>query len=164
VIYDIYGSLYNGKSLLSLGACIQKRSNSLCGARLSYSYMVMGEDDFLNNGSSFKESEKLQLYFFTYLQYIDKTPLSFGSLKREQLLSQRSEYNNVDFNKVKLSTVEAGIGFGLNIKLSQQLVLGSYIGLSTYYHSNYMVGMYADKMAPVLTLGTSLGFNFFKRR
>ena len=28
-IYDLFGSLYNEKNLLSLGACIQKRSNSI---------------------------------------------------------------------------------------------------------------------------------------
>lgn len=162
VFYDVYGSLYNGKSLVSLGACIQKRSNSICGTRLSYSYIVYGGDNFLDKRYKFSNDEKLQLYFFGYLQYLNNTPLSFGSIKREELLSQGSEHNNVDFNKLKLSTVEAGLGFGLNKKLNQQFVLGSYLGLSTYYHSNYVNGMYGDKIAPVLILGTTLGFNFFK--
>lgn len=159
-IYDVYGSLYDGKSLFSVGPCIQKRSNTICGARMSFSYLVTGMDDFLPD-NKFAEREKLQLYFFSYLQYIYKAPLSFNSVKREEILSQRNDRREIDFNKYKLSTVEAGLGFGLNIKLNKQLVLGNYIGLSMYYHANYVNGMYADQIAPTLILGTSLGLNFF---
>lgn len=160
-VYDVYGSIYNGNSILSIGPCIQKRSNSICGARMSFSYMVTGRDDFSGSGNEFNESEKLQLYFFSYLQYIYKAPLSFRSVKREEIVSQRNDNREVDFNKFKFSTTEAGLGFGLNIKLGKQLVWSNYMGFSTYYHTNYVEGMYAERIAPVLMMGTSLGVKFF---
>jgi hypothetical protein len=160
-VYDIYGSIYNGNSILSIGPCIQKRSNSICGARMAFSYMITGRDDFSNPGNRFNESEKLQLYFFSYLQYIYKAPLSFASVKREEIVSRKNDNREVDFNKYKFSTTEAGLGFGLNIKLGKQLVWSNYIGFSTYYHTNYVEGMYAERIAPVLIMGTSLGVKLF---
>lgn len=161
-IYDLLVSLYNGKSLLSLGACIQKRSNSICGARASFCYIVSGRDNLLQPKNEFIENEKLQLYFFSYLQYIYKARLSLIAIKREEILSQRNDNCLIDFNTNKFSTIECGLGFGLNVKLRKQLVWYNIIGLGIYYHTNFIKQMYADQIAPTLVIGTSLGLIFFK--
>ena len=59
-IYDLYGSLYNGKTLFSLGPCIQKRSKAICGARVAFSYMITDCDDF-SPLTRFTDYDKLQL-------------------------------------------------------------------------------------------------------
>lgn len=160
-VYDVYGSIYNGNSVFSVGPCIQKRSNSICGARMEYNYMVTGRDDFSKARYEFKECEKLQLYFFSYLQYIHNSSLSFSSVKREEMTSRSNDNRAVDFDKLKFSTVEGGLGFGLNINLSKQIVWGNYMAFSTYYHTNYMNGMYAERIAPVLVIGTALRLKLF---
>ena len=158
-IYDVYGSLYNGKNLISFGPCIQNNSNPLSGARISCSRMLTGQDDFSKNGITNFEDDRLQLYVFSFLQYLHNTHLSSGAIKQEQLMSSGNEHQ-FDYHSIKLSTIELGVGFGLNLKLSKKMVWGNYIGISTIYHTNYMNGLHTDKVEPVLVLGTSFGFNF----
>lgn len=160
-VYDVFGSIYNGNSVFSFGPCIQKRSNSICGARLSFSHVLTGRDDFSNTTIKFKEVDKLQLYCFSYLQYLYQTPLSYGAIKREEMASKSNDNPEVDFNKFEFSTTEVGLGFGLNIKLCKKLVWSNFLGFSTFYHTNYLEGMYAERSAPVLMMGSSIGFKFF---
>lgn len=160
-IYDVYGSIYNGNSVFSAGPCIQKRTNSICGARIAYNYMLTGKEDFSKSRNEFNDCEKLQLYFFSYLQYIHNSPLSFNSVRREEITSRSNDNRTVDFEKLKFSTVEGGFGFGLNVNLSKQLVWGNYMAFGTYYHINYMGGMYAERISPVLVIGTTLRLKLF---
>jgi hypothetical protein len=158
-IYDIYGSLYNGKNLISFGPCIQNNSNSLSGARLSYSHILTGQDNLSKNSITNFEEDRLQLYVFSYCQYLHNAHLNSGSIKQEQLLAKEDEHQ-LDYHSIKLSTIELGAGFGLNLKLNKKLAWGNYVGISTIYHTNYMNGLRTDKIAPVLIIGTTFGFNF----
>jgi hypothetical protein len=158
-IYDVYGSLYNGKNLISFGPCIQNNSNPLSGARISFSHMLTGQDDLSKNSITNFEDDKLQLFVFSFCQYLHNAHLSSGAIKQEQLMSRGNEHQ-LDYNSIKLSTIELGVGFGLNLKLSKKMVWGNYIGISTIYHTNYINGLHTDKIAPVLVVGTSFGFNF----
>lgn len=160
-VYDVYGSIYNGNSVFSAGPCIQKRTNSICGARIAYNYMLTGKEDFSKSRNEFNDCEKLQLYFFSYVQYIHNSPLSFNSVTREEITSRFNDNRKVDFDKLKFSTAEVGLGFGLNVNLSKQLVWGNFVGFSTYYHTNYVEGMYAERIAPVLVIGTTLKLKLF---
>lgn len=159
-IYDLYGSLYNGKSLFSLGTCMQKRSNPFCGARMSFSYMLTNRDNFSKVGiTDLEEDDNLQLYFFSFCQYLHNAQLSSAAIHREKDLERGNE-PPTDFSSIKLSTIEAGVGFGLNIKLRKKMTWGNYIGISTFYRTNYNNELHVNEIAPALIIGTSFGLNF----
>ncbi len=160
-IYDLYGSLYNGKRFFLAGPCVQKRSGSVCGGRLFYAYIVTARDNFTKKENKYADDEGIQLYFFSYLQYINNAPLSFNTVEMEEKLNVRNDAQSINFNKIKLSTAEACAGFGFNLKLAKQLVWSNYIGINIFYHLNYVTGMYEDRLSSGLMLGTSIGFSFF---
>lgn len=163
-MYNISVSLYDGKNHLSIGPCIQKRKEEVCGASFRYARILTGQETFLADGSSYKadvECQKIQLFTFIQAQYIKGASLSYRAVKIEEATSKQNDYQT-DFSKYKLSTAEIFVGFGLNTKINQKLVWSSSIGFGTYYHMNYMNGLYNERIAPVLMLGTALRLNYFR--
>lgn len=158
-IYDVYGNIYNGKNAFAVGSCIQKRSGKLCGVSTKFSHIVTGRDQISNSAFNDDMGDRVQLYFLSYLQYLHNTPLSYNADRREAQNNPANSTGEYAQSKIKLNTIDAGAGFGLNVKLTRKIVMGAYICVGTYYHTNYTSGMYGDKMAPVLTVGTSIGFN-----
>ncbi len=161
-VYDIYGSLTNGKSVFSIGACIQNRSNPICGGKASFSYVITNPDNYSKVGINDLEVDKLQLYLFSFCQYIHQSGLSSSAIQREKNLEVANE-PVIDLNSLKLSTIEAGAGLGLNYKINKKLVWSNYIGISTFYHLNYNDNFHSNEIAPVLIVGTSFGINFYKK-
>jgi hypothetical protein len=161
-IYDVSSHLYNGKNLLGVSACIQKRKENLCGFKINYMHFITGKEVLVNGNFEAKNGyTKTQLFFYSSVQFIKNGYLSFGAVKREELLNKNSEVAS-DFSNYKLSTAEACVGFGINIKITEQLVWSNYIGFGAYYHLNYTKPMYTEKAAPMLVLGTALRLNYFK--
>ena len=161
-IYTLSSHLYNGKNLFGIGACVQKRKENVCGVKLNYMRFITGKEVKVNEKFEPLDGySRTQLFFYSSVQYIQNGYLSFGAVKREELLNNNSEVAS-DFSNFKLSTAEACIGFGLNIKITEQLVLSNYIGFGAYYHMNYNKPMYTEKAAPMLVLGTALRLNYFK--
>jgi hypothetical protein len=162
IIYDVSTHLYNGKNLFGIGACIQKRKESLCGFKINYMHFITGKEKLVNGNFESKNGySRSQLFFYSSMQFIKNGYLSFGAVKREEVLYPKSEIPS-DFSNFKLSTAEACVGFGINIKITEQLVWSNYIGFGAYYHLNYTKPMYTEKAAPMLVLGTALRLNYFK--
>lgn len=163
-ILDASVGLYNGRNVFSLGACMQKRTMQFSGARFNYMRILTGKENFSEKAPSYGyDDSKLQLFCYANMEYQHQAALCYNAVKQEETLTQnQSEYPS-NANAIRLSTAEVSAGLGLNIKLSKQLVWSNYIGLGVYSHLNYTPGMYCEKTAPVLTLGTSFKLNYFTR-
>lgn len=163
-IYEAGIGLYNGKNLFSIGACMQKRNMAVCGGRVNYTRILTGKEEFSKKSLGYDvESSRLQLFVYTRAEYLNNALLSYNDVKKEETLMKNRGEMPMDANRIKLSTIDVSAGIGLNIKLGRQLVWGNYIGFGTYYHLNYKPGMYCEKIAPVIVLGTSLRLNYFTR-
>lgn len=163
-MYDLSLSLYNGKNHISLGPCIQKRKEQLCGASFRYSRILTGQESFLADGTSYNADDdchRIQLFTFVQAQYLKGAGLSYNAVKMEEAAGKQNDYK-VDYSKYELSTAELFAGFGLNTKINQKLVWSTSIGFGTYYHINYINGLYNERIAPVLMLGTALRLNYFR--
>lgn len=157
--YSGFLSLNKGNNTVRLGGMVQQRSMNINGVRLSYSYKLAGLDyetsvasyDELPNGS-------LVLSTFSYVQYLNNARLSS---RRSKVESLTHEEKSIDWDKIKLSTVEAGIGIELNVKLTDWLQLRNFLGCGVYYHINYVGGMYQERMGPILNFGTGINIPGF---
>ncbi|MBL7884611.1 MAG: hypothetical protein JNL69_11115 [Bacteroidia bacterium] len=160
------GSLYlsNGKNVFSAGVLVQKRKTEFCGATFSYIKPLFSKE-YAHYGLPYQEfaERNVQLFLFSKGSYFHKSNLSYNT----QTLEEKAFYTETDiipdFSTVRFSTVEVSAGFGLNVKLGSSLVWGNYIGFGTYYHLDYIQGMHHDRMAPVITFGTSLRMLNYKK-
>jgi hypothetical protein len=165
-IYEISGNLYNNNNMTALGLCLQGRTKLPNGLRIGYSRILTGFDNFLfvekeDDDEKFSD-KKFQLCFFSTLQYTHNAHLSDGASLLENKSSLSKDNDKPNYSKAKLSTIEVSIGFGLNTKIGKNIIWSNYIGLSSYYHTNYINGMYIDKSALALTLGTTIGVKFYR--
>lgn len=157
-IYEGAINLSNRNNVFSLGVCMLKRKGTLSGLSLGYqkNMITLNDDPDQDN-----QNGALTLNFFTRAQYTHKASLSYRAEKRNQDFYVPSD-DKIDFTKYKTSTVDLFAGFGLDVNLSKNLVWTNKIGFGTYYHIDYVKGMYTDRMAPVLFLGTGIRINSFK--
>ena len=165
--YTVTGNLYKNKNLISLGLCMQNRACSPNGMRIGYSRILSGLDNFTFDENEVEDDieiveSRFQLYFFSTLQYTHNAYLSKGATLLENQNSISKDNDKPNYSKTKLSTIEACVGFGLNTKIGKNIFWSNYIGLNSYYHTNYINGMYIDQSALAITLGTTIGIKFFK--
>lgn len=159
--YTLYASLSKGKHNITLGPCMQKRSGLVKAGRLTYSYILAAQDDegtFVET-KDYKSSDLLQFGLFSYVQYSNGLPLSFHRVKIED----QADTTGFNWNDVRVSTVEGGLGAELFIRLGRRLRWRSFFGFSAYYHTNYPANMYQERASLLLMAGTSLNLTSFKR-
>ncbi len=148
--YSFTLNVNKNKNSFSIGPCIQKTSQQISTVKVTYSYQLA------------EDQRRLNLRVFSYLLYADNLPLSFSTVCLEERQSRSQEkweqLNNIstDWSKVKLSTIETGMGVEVGVRIMNGIVLRNFIGLSVFYHTQYTSEMYSDKIAPVLMVGTSL--------
>lgn len=143
-----------GKSVYSLGPCLHKRSLELTGVKLGYSYLLSG----LNSRYDKEELEEmkhepreiLELRLLIYAQYLHKTRLSYAASRVETITSSKA---NVNYNDVRLNTIEAAVCAELDINI-KWIKIRTYMGATAFYHTNQMEGMYRPKFSPALIFGT----------
>ncbi|MBI2720796.1 MAG: hypothetical protein HYX39_01340 [Bacteroidetes bacterium] len=150
-----------GRTSYNLGVLFQNRGMQLNGGKLSFSYIL--SDPKKNNVDEDEvEAEEyvaqpkrqiLQLNIFAFSQYVHNGLLSAVSSITEQKASSQPEMN---WNQVRLSTAEAGIGFELYVKLTKRVSWKNYVAGSVYYHVTYVNGMYNERNGPSLVLGTGI--------
>ncbi len=160
--FSPYLTIGDGINFLSCGPVIQKRSLLMQGAKIGYSRVLTGSPFNSLNSELEKQNGNLQLNFFCYAQYINQLPLSYVALRTEELMNSKNDLGiNRDWNKVKLTTAELCAGFELRIKITRNISWKNYIGASYYQHLNYLQGMYHEKSAIVLAIGTGIGIKHF---
>jgi hypothetical protein len=152
--YSAYLALSKGRSMVTLGPSFQKRSSEIKGARLSFAFLLAGrpEEDMTEPTFNEVETGVLQLKFISYVQYLDQASLSYNRAKVETITNREMQ---LDWNTVKLSTAEAGLGIEIDAKL-KYFTLRNFLTLSVYHHINYIEGMYQERTAPALTIGTGI--------
>jgi hypothetical protein len=157
--YSLYLSLSKSKHNITIGPCLQKRSNLVRAGRLTYSYILAAQDDegTFVEGKDYKSSDILQLGIFSYAQYADQLPLSFRLVK----LEDQADTTSFDWNTVKMSTIEGGTGVELFVRLGKKLRWRTFFGVSAYYHTSYNDRMYQERNGLLLAAGTSLNFTSF---
>lgn len=155
-------SYSSGKHQLKLGPTLHKRSMHLKGAKLSYSYLLAGMDGEEKFNSSFRENKNgtWRVNLYSYLQFVDYTTLSYDRAKEETMLSADS---TMDWNSVKLSTAEGGVGAEVDVKLLNYFLLRGYVGFTVYSHLNYPTGMYQDKTGAAFVAGIGINIPTFRK-
>lgn len=152
--YSGYLAVSKGKGTIMFGPCLQKRFAQVKGGRLSFTWLLAGRDEDEGGQPSFNETDDgvMQLKFLSYVQYLDQASLSYNRARIETITNPE---DTRDWNQVKLSTAEAGMGVELDLKL-KYFTIRNFITLSGYYHVNYIQGMYHERCGPALSLGTAL--------
>lgn len=143
-------TLNRERNSFSFAALIQKRSNEMNGFRISYSRNLSAESPEVIRSYGF---DLLQINFFSALQYNNKATLAYSVVRDENTINREPQIN---WSQVKLSTVEATVGFELQMNLTETVSWKNYVGASAYYHTNYVQGMDHERAAPTLVLGTGL--------
>ena len=145
-----YGTYYTpsfyvcyGKGDFSIGPGMQKCSKKVNCIKATYSYKIANS-----------ESDNSQLKGLVFIQYLNNALLSDRAAKREEILNSSDE--NIDWNSVSYSTIEGGVGFQLNFKVTRYLYWKNYISTSLYYHTNYIECLYNGRKSMVMGLGTGL--------
>lgn len=157
MFYSGYLGLSGGRHLLNAGPCIQGHSMLIHGGRLSYGYILTGYKDNSSLTSRLEsQDDKIQLRVFSYVQYVDKLPLSQAAVTREEKLSSRQNAEN-NLSSVRFSTAEAGLGISLNIKVARNVYWRNSLTISGFYHTNCPVNLCQGRQGAVLSIGT--GFN-----
>ncbi|HWY10436.1 MAG TPA: hypothetical protein VN026_03870 [Bacteroidia bacterium] len=152
--YSARLNVSKGKSVFSLGPCLQKRTLELTGAKLGYSYLITEINDRYDEKElkemKYKQRDILELRILCYVQYLHNASLSYAASRVETITNNNS---GINFNQVRLSTVEAALCAEIDINI-KWLKIRTYMGGTTFYHTTYINGMYREKCAPALIFGT----------
>ncbi|MFO0357389.1 MAG: hypothetical protein ACK50A_10555 [Sphingobacteriaceae bacterium] len=176
VIYNGMIHLRKGPHTFGMGASVQKRNFDFGGGKIKYSIALT---DLINNEASERldmaenivncdrdnievlppeyQQNKIELNAFVFTQYINNGFLSNNTIAREKRVGV-SDYT--DWNKIRLSTIDFGLGFELKFNLTDRWSWKNYIAMSGYYHTNYNYKLYHSKYSPCLTIGTVFEFNY----
>lgn len=154
--YSARLNISKGKSVFSLGPCLQKRSLEINGLKAGYSYLLSGtndryDEDELNDMKDDAE-DILELRMLCFVQYLHKAQLSYKASRVETITNNESKVN---FNQVRLSTLEAAVCIELDVNV-KWFKIRTYMGASVFNHSDYISGMYRSKCSPALMFGTGI--------
>lgn len=162
--YGGHISLSKGRTSFKIGPVVHKRSMQLTGGRLSYSYILAGMDGEEQLGMNFPESNNgsCRISLFAYLQYINNTGLSYHrSLEETQIHADSAA---MDWNKVKLSTVEGAVGAEIDVKFLNYIQWRSFVGIGLYSYLNPIAGMYQEQTGLMFMVGTGIDIPTFRKR
>jgi hypothetical protein len=162
--YGAHVTLSKGRHNFKIGPVIHKRSMQLSGGRISYSYVLAGMDGEEQLGMNFPESNNgsCRISLFTYLQYINNTALSYHRAQEEMQLY--TDTIPMDWNKVRLSTIEGAVGAEIDVKLLSYIQWRSFVGIGLYSYLNPIQGMYQDPTGLMFMVGTGIDIPTFKKR
>ncbi len=162
--YGAHLSVSKGRTGFRIGPVMHKRSTQLTGGRLSYSYILAGMDGEEQMGMNFPESNNgsCRISLFAYLQYINNTGLSYHrSLEETQIYSDSIP---MDWNKVKLSTVEGAVGAEIDVKLLGYIQWRSFVGIGLYSYLNPVSVMYQEQTGLMFMVGTGIDIPTFRKK
>jgi len=158
--YSAGVNLSRGKSIYSIGPCLQKRTLEFTGIKLGYSYLLSGTNDRYD-ADELKEmrggrEDIIELRLLCYVQYLHKARLSYNASRVETItITNTNAESNINFNEVRLSTIEGAVCAELDINL-KWFKLRNYMGGTVFYHTRYINGMYREKCSPALIFGTGI--------
>lgn len=145
----------SGRNTFGAGTLTQKRSMTTNGFKLSYQRNISGDYPSYSRTDMIHEREILQINLLAYVQYNNPLPLCKANVTQENAVhGDRIQ----DWANVKLSTMEVGAGFGLQINLTDNFCIKGSVAASVYHHLNQIQGMYHERTAPGLFLSTGITY------
>jgi hypothetical protein len=167
VTCDLHGSYYNpylavskGKNTIAFGPVIQKRGLEMNGGKLIYSRVLTGGNNYDLDCEGDIVDGLFQINFFASAQMVKNARLSYSSVIIEERTNRQSDMN---WSALRLTTAEVCTGFELHVKLTRNINWKNYFGVCVYDQVNYQQGMYHDKAAAVLALGTGIFIKGFTK-
>jgi len=161
--YGAHLTVTKGRNNFKAGPLMHQRSMQLKGGRLSYSYILAGMDGEEQMGITFPESNNgsCRISIYSYLQYVNNTPLSYTRAKEETQLY--IDTIPVDWNAVRLSTIEGALGAEIDVKLLGYVQWRTFVGLGFYSYLNPFQGMYQETTGVMFMIGTGIDIPTFKK-
>lgn len=163
-MYNAYLNLTKLRNIYSIGLCVQKRSLTVSGIKLSYAHNLTGRN-FISKAAAkenyYEDDGSLMLSLFSYVQYTHHTSLGYRASKTE---ARAQISDDIDRSVMKLSTAECGAGVEINCRLYKNIYLKNYVGANVYYHFNYCEGMYREKICSMLIVGTAIDLPYLNNK
>ncbi len=161
--YGAHLSVSKGRNSFKAGPVMHQRSMQLSGGRLSYSYILAGMDGEEQMGITFPESNNgsCRISLYAYLQYVSNTTLSYTRAKEETQLY--IDTIPVDWNAVRLSTIEGALGAEIDVKLLGYVQWRTFVGLGLYSYLNPVRGMYQENTGLMFMIGTGIDIPTFRK-
>ncbi len=162
--YGAHLTVSKGRNNFKMGPLMHQRSMQLTGGRLSYSYILAGMDGEEQMGMSFPESNNgsCRISLFSYIQFVNNTGLSYQRSKEETSLY--IDTIPVDWNAVRLSTIEGAVGAEIDVKLLGYVQWRSFVGLGLYSYLNPVSRMYQETTGLMFMVGTGIDIPTFKKK
>jgi hypothetical protein len=163
----------NNRNAFMLGASLQKQAMQFNGMRLAYSFVLSGRTRREINADD-EDSAEVYQYFggaeanapvdlnqearvnfkaYAYAEYLKDNLLSRCTQQMEEHVN-RIEGEN--WKTATLSTIEAGLGVQMGVRLTKNLYWNSFVAASFYYHTKYIQNMHHERFSPCITIGTSI--------
>jgi hypothetical protein len=150
-----YISIERRRNTLMSGLMI--RGGRIRGGKITWLRNLSEEDVVLND--PLNGPDKFQLNFMSYLEYVCPMEISRKLASQEEMIWRG---NGVDYNLVKISTIETGFGIEFRIGLDDWTTIRSFIGWGFYYHPQY-VKMDHERSNITLQLGVAINFLIGKK-
>ena len=141
-------------SFLSPHLSVDKGKNSFISGLMMKGGTIRGVKVTWSRNLSNEDRDPIQLNAMSYLQYIRPTEISKSLAISESMIWSG---NGVNYNLVKVSTVEFGCGIELRIDIDDWVFIRNFVGFGFYYHPQY-VKMDHERIATTLQLGTGISF------
>lgn len=152
---------------ISVSPMIQKSSVQLGGLKVAYVRNLTGamkfEFDDLDTLNAYdllyikdyqeyhsKHKDVFQINVYSYFQVNKPLSLSSGAAYSEQITHAKDDIN---WAEVKLSTIESGAGFELQVNFTNSVSFKTYVGAAVYHHYNCGYKLYNGNTAMSLNLG-----------
>ena len=156
-----FGTMYTpgiyyqfNKTKIELGLNIQKRKLNTSGAQINFEYLLFNDEKGCYNDGLMGN---IELYSFATIRYNSSAYLSKGQVGREKKINPD---NNVRYDNLKLSAIEGYAGFGVKIKLVDNLKWNNSIGFGGWQTLSGGNNLYREQSSVSLTLGSSLSYDF----
>lgn len=155
---------------ISVSPMIQKSSVQLGGLKVAYVRNLTGAmkfefDDldsldahdllYIQDYKDYHHNHKdvFQINVYSYFQFNKPLSLSSRAAYTEQITHAKDDIN---WGEVKLSTIESGAGFELQVNFTNSVSFKTYVGAGVYHHYNCGYKLYNGNTAMSLNLGMAL--------
>lgn len=166
----IYNQNFNG---FGVSPMIYKKDNKLSGLKVSYMRNLSGKakDEYDEEGMSQEDSlglveykkykaqhrDPFQINFYSYMQYNRALSLSEAFVNYESMTNAEKDVN---WNNVKVSTGEVGLGFQLQYNVNNNIGFRIYSGIGAFHHFDYQHELNNGRSGLSLNLGATLVYTF----
>ncbi len=138
---------------IELGLNIQKRKFNISGMQINFEYTLFDESKEYNNSCA----GDLELFVYSTIKYNCNAYLSKSQINSEKMIVTDSK---IPFDDLKFTALEAYIGFGLNVKLTERLKCCNSIGFGGWKTLKGERYLFRDYNGVSIMLTTGLALNF----